>query len=168
MKILNEVSESDVWQHWKQVESFNDDNFRSDIRDPLPKDLKWFLAEVENADLDRLYIISSGDWSDISDGTYRVRNVVNNLNQQSTNLNTQRIIADIRKKMEFLDGGGELDTRLIAVTNLQDLSGPFTFIEGNRRSVTFFARNAIVGCHIYIGVSSEIISYGWARKSFAK
>src|SRR5258708_1799060 len=125
MKELQEVLQSDVWQHWKKVEKCSDDNFRTDIRNPLPNDLTWYLAEIEEKDLNQLFIISSSDWTDISGRTFRVLNVVNNLNQQSNNTDTKRISVDIKEKMEFLDKGGELDTCLIAVTHSHDLAGPF-------------------------------------------
>ena len=167
MKKLHEVLQFDVWQHWMSIENCSNLDFRSDIRDPLPEDLTWYLAEIEEEDLNRLFIISSDDWTDISGGTFRVLDVVNRLNLRSENPDTQRIINDIRKKMKFLDSGGELDTRLIAVTNCPDLGGPFTLIEGNRRTVTFCVRKAIVGCQIFVGTSPAIISYGWARQSFS-
>jgi hypothetical protein len=150
-----------------RVENFANSDFRSDIRDPLPRDLSWYLVEIEEKDLNQLFIISSGDWTDISGGTFRVIDVVSRLNLQSSNPDTQRISSDIRKKMEFRDSGGVFDTRLIAVTNCPEMKGHFTFIEGNRRSVTLCARKDIVGCQIFVGASPAIINYGWAKKSFS-
>ncbi len=167
MKKLKEVLQSEVWQHWMNVENFSNLDFRSDIRNPLPEDMTWYLAEIEEKDLAHLFIISSGDWADISGGTFRVLDVVNRFNLLSDNNDTQRISKDIRRKMDFLITGGELNKRLIAVTDNQDLSRPFTIIEGNRRSVTFCLLNTIVGCQIFIGTSPDIINYIWAKKSFS-
>lgn len=128
--------------------------------------MTWYLAEVEEKDIPQLFIISSGDWTDISKGTFSVLDVVNHLNIQSENSDTIRIIKDIRKKMEYLDTGGKLDTQLIAVTNCPDLKGPFTIIEGNRRSVTLCERKELVGCIFFIGTSPDITKYVWAQKSF--
>lgn len=166
MKKLQKILQKEVWQHWMKVENFNDLDFRSDIRGPLPGDLSWYLAEIEEKDINQLFIISSGDWTDISGGTFRVIDVVRRLYIQSSNPDTQRICNDIQEKIKFLDSGGEFDTRLIAVTNCPELKGPFTFIEGNRRSVTLCARKDIVGCHIFLGTSPAIRDYGWAHKSF--
>lgn len=164
MKKLCKVLQSDVWEHWKKVEKFEKDNFRNDIRGPLPKDLDWYLAEIEEDDLNRLYIISSDDWSDISRGTFRVLEVVNRLYDNTENQDTNRISLNIKSKLDFISSGGELDTFLIAVTDKIDMSGPITFIEGNRRSIAFCSIRKIVGNQIYIGVSSDVTKYIWARK----
>lgn len=167
MKKLQEILQEDVWRHWMRVEGFAYPDFRGDIRGPLPGDLAWYLAEIEDKDVDRLFIISSIDWTDITGGTFRVTDTVGRLHLQSSNPDTQRLSKDIRKKMTFLDVGGELDTRLIAVTNCPELTGPFTLIEGNRRSVAFCAREELVGRRIFVGVSSAIRDYRWAKKSFS-
>lgn len=150
-----------------RVEGFRRPDFRSDIRGPLPADLAWYLAEIEEKDVDRLFIISSSDWADITGGTFRVADVVGRLHRQSCNPDTQRLGEDIQEKMQFLDAGGELDTRLIAVTHCPELTGPFTVIEGNRRSVALCAREGLVGCRIFVGVSPAIKDYRWAKKAFA-
>lgn len=150
-----------------KVEGFSTSDFRSDVRDPLPGDLTWYLAEIERRDLNELFVISSGDWTDISGGTFRLLDVVSRLKLSSEDLDTQRIVNDIAKKTEFLDSGNEFDTRFIAVTNCPDLSGPFTFIEGNRRSVALCARRDIVARQIFVGTSPSIVDYTWARKSFS-
>ncbi|MBI5938325.1 MAG: hypothetical protein HY850_10825 [Betaproteobacteria bacterium] len=166
MKKLQEILQEDVWQHWMRVENFDYLDFRSDIRGPLPEDLTWYLAEIEEKDINQLFIISSSDWADITGGTFRVADVVGRLHLQSSNPDTQRLSEDIQKKMMFLEAGGELDTKLIAVTNCPELKGPFTFIEGNRRSVALSARMDIVGRRIFVGTSPAIKDYGWAKKSF--
>lgn len=167
MKKLQEISQEEVWQHWKRVEGFDYPDFRNDIRSPLPEDLTWYLAEVEEEDIDRLFIISSSDWTDITGGTFRVADVVKRLQRQSSNSDTQRLSEDIQKKIMFLDAGGELDTKLIAVTHCPELTGPFTFIEGNRRSVALCARLDLVGRRIFVGTSPAIKHYTWAKKSFS-
>lgn len=166
MKKLQKIPQVDVWKHWMRVENHNKLDFRSDIRGPLPEDLSWYLAEIEEKDLNQLFIISSADWTDISAGTFRVIDVVNRLYFQSSLDDTQRIRKDIQEKIKFLDSGGVFDTKLIAVTNCPELKGPFTFIEGNRRSVALYERMNIVGCQIFVGTSPEIKNYKWAQKSF--
>lgn len=51
MRIIKEVKQSEVWNHWKTVEGFSEDNFRSDIKDPLPSDMKWYSAILEETEL---------------------------------------------------------------------------------------------------------------------
>lgn len=150
-----------------RVELTTDPNFRSDLRDPLPADTKWYLAEVEAADIDSLYIISStGQWTDISGGTFLVKEVAERLNLPSDHPYTIRIGDDIRRKLDYLNQGGPLDTRLIVVTESSDFSGRFTLIEGNKRAVAFLLRDQLVGCHFYVGVSHSMTEYHWARSTY--
>ena len=69
-------------------------------------------------------------------------------------------------KIVFLESGRSLDTKLIAVTHDNALNGPFTLIEGNRRSVAFTYLNTIVGTKIYIGISDAIKNYRWAYRAY--
>ena len=132
MNLIQQVTQDDVWEHWKRIENHNSPNFRSDIRDPLPTDLTWSLCEIQAQDIDHLFIISSDDWSDISGGTFLVSEVAARINSHSNDKDSIRIASDIRKKISFLESGGQLDSRLIMVTNSPTLTSPFTLIEGNK------------------------------------
>ena len=168
MHLIQQVKQDDVWEHWKRIENHNSPNFRSDIRDPLPKNLTWSLCEVQPQDIDHLFIISSDDWSDISGGTFRISEVAARIDSHSNDDNSIRIANDIRKKISFLESGGQLDSKLIIVTDSPKLTCPFTIIEGNRRCVAFYQRNALVGCSVFIGFSPEIVNYCWARHTYRK
>jgi hypothetical protein len=148
------------------VENFTDPDFRGDIRGPLPTDLKWYLAEVEKTDIDSMYILSSGNWDIISNGTFRVKDVVRGFELGLEDRGSAKIINDIRDKIAFLESGNVLDSKLIAVTHDDALCGPFTLIEGNHRSIAFTYLETLVGSTIYIGVSSLIRDYSWACKSY--
>lgn len=166
MKKIRSVTQDDVWQHWMRVENFSKPNFRGDIRDPLPNDLSWSLAEIEEHDASSMFIISSGDWTDISGGTFRVLDVASRLNAQSDNADTRRLASDIKKKCDHLSKGGELDSKLIAVTHDTALNGPITFIEGNRRSVAFTVNKSLIGKLIFVGASPSIVTYKWAQMTY--
>lgn len=166
MRPVKRVAEKDVWDHWQRVEEHLSPDFRADIRYSLPVDLRWFLCEVEPQDLDRLFIISSIDWSDISGGTFRIADVASRLDYPSTNLHTVRIANDIHDKLNFLASGGNLDSQLVSITDSPSLFGPFTLLEGNRRSVTFFLRNILVGCLIFVGYSPAVVDNKWSRYTY--
>jgi hypothetical protein len=166
MKKLLDVSQNEVWKHWMRVENFSDPNFRSDIRDTIPDDISWCVAEIEDGDVDSMFIISTGDWKDISAGSFLVSKVASRLNFPSDHADTQRIGNNIRKKLDHIVTGGHLDPKLIAVTHDDLLIGPFTFIEGNRRAVAFAVNGSLVGSKIYIGVSSLITDYKWANATY--
>lgn len=163
MKIIKNVSPGEVWNHWKTVEGFTTDDFRSDIRNPIPSDTKWFLAMIEQVDIQYLYIISSGDWSDISKGTFLVKEVANNLSNNSSNEHTIRISNDIKSKENFLRSGKLFDTKLILVSD--NAESFLTIIEGNRRSVALLSVGKLIGREVYLGRSNSMKSYVWARYS---
>jgi len=165
MKVLKEISQNHVWKHWMKIEKHSNPDFRSDIRDPLP-DLIWYLAEIEMGDLDKLFIISSSDWNDISGGSFKVINVVNRLNENFTEEESIEKIKDIDCKKKFLNSGGLLDTKLIAVTDSLGLDNKITFIEGNKRSVLLCELNKMIGNRIFVGVSQRVIDYHWTRYTY--
>lgn len=68
MKLINQVNQAEVCSHWKRVEKLSGDRFRGDIREDLVEkyDVNWFLAEIEEKDLGKIFIISSGDWKVIT------------------------------------------------------------------------------------------------------
>lgn len=166
MRPVRKVSQNDVWGHWRRVESHASPDFRSDIRDKLPANLTWFLCEVEHQDADRLFIISSDNWMDISGERFRVADVVGRLDTPSVNTDTVRIGDDIRRKIAHVNSGGQLDPRLIVITDSPSLFGPFTLIEGNRRAVTFQRCGTLVGSSIYVGHSPAVVDCVWARHTY--
>ncbi len=141
-------------------------DFRSDIRSKLPTDLTWYECEVEQQDIDRLFIISSNDWSDISGGSFRVADVAARLELSSADTYTAWIASEIRGKIGHVTSGNQLDTRVVAITDSPSLFGPFTLIEGNRRSVTFLLCCTFVGSKISVGYSSVVVDCVWARHTY--
>jgi hypothetical protein len=166
MRPVKLVAEKEVWEHWQRVEKHLSPDFRSDIRYSLPEDLTWFLCEVQPHDVDKMFIISSIDWSDISGGTFRIADVAARLDYPSTNVHTVRIACDIHDKLSFLSSGGNLDSQFVSITDSPSLFGPFTLLEGNRRSVTSFLRNTLVGSLIYVGYSPAVVNNKWSRYTY--
>lgn len=174
MKLLEQVEQALAWDHWFKIEKEDRyhslsgdalqaeiDKWRSDIKSPLPNDLQWYKAEIEEGDLNHIYMISSGDWSEISNKTFLALNVSENLNAQTQNDNTIRISKDIKQKISFLENGGCFDTKFVAVSH--NNQGPFTLIEGNRRAVALIWLNNLIGTRIFLGISKQVKSYKWAR-----
>jgi hypothetical protein len=98
MKLLISVSQDYVWRHWMGIQKTKDVNFHSDIRNPIPEDIQCYTAEIEEHDIDCLYIISSGDWIKISENTFRIRQTAKRLNIDSIDHSTVRISKDIQEK----------------------------------------------------------------------
>lgn len=165
MKVINQVNQSEVFNHWEKVEQISIAQ-RTDIVFPLVAyaDLKWSLASFENIDLSQIYIISSDDWK--ADGLcmpdFKLFSAINNY-QKSTKLEGK--FADIKAKEDiFASGSNALDTRFILVA--MDKYGPFTIIEGNKRSVALGNLEKLVGLKVFLGTSPAIKNYVWSRYAF--
>ena len=169
--------QSKVWDHWFRIENLDRystltrstleseiNNWRSDIKSPLPRDIAWYEAEVEEGDINLLYIISSDDWSDISKKSFLVTTVSGFLHSIHTNNDSIRIAENIREKIRFLESGGSFDTKFIGVS--ENYTSPFTLLEGNRRAVALCRLNRLVGVRIYLGISQAIKSYLWVRYTY--
>jgi len=166
MQLLKQIAGDEVWEIWRQVEGHSSLLFRTDIRDCLPNNLIWHLCEVQEEDIDRFYIISSDDWADISEGSFLVANVTRRIDLPSSNQDTQRIAQDIARKIAYMRSGGQLDTRLIVITDSTSLYGPFTLIEGNKRAVAFTRMNVFVGSSVFVGYSPCVVDCIWARHTY--
>jgi len=139
---------------------------RADIILPLVAyaDLEWSLVELEGADLDKLYIISSDDWR--VDGLcipdFKLVTAISSY-QKSTRSDGK--FADIKAKEDiFVTNPSALDTKFIFVATKQ--GGPFTLIEGNKRSVALGNLEKLVGLEVFLGTSPAIKNYVWSRYAF--
>ena len=163
MKIVKKVNQDEVWNHWKTIEGFTTNDFRSDIRNPLPEDLDWVLAMVEKEDIDSFFIISSDDWKQegLCDPDFKLTTAITNY---SSTPSSNGKYGDIRaKELLFSSGQNTLDTKLILVSPSKE--GPFTFIEGNKRVIALGKLQKIVGLEFFFGISPSIKDYLWARYS---
>ena len=59
LRIIRNCSAIEVWNHWKEVEGFSDAYFRWDIRGKLPSDITGYVAQIEEQDLEDIFIISA-------------------------------------------------------------------------------------------------------------
>jgi len=163
MKIIKEIKQDEAWDHWKKVENFSNSDFRLDIRKPLPTDLQWYTAFLETPDIGKVFIISSDDWKGdhlcVSD--FKLLTAMSNY---KVSLNNMGKYDDIRKKeIIFKNDLNGIDTKLIFVA--PDTNGPFTIIEGNKRAIALGCLGKLNNLEIFLGVSSEIKHYCWARYS---
>lgn len=166
MKLLKQVDQNEVFNHWENVENINiSQGDRSDIVSPLLSydDLQWNLTNLEEADLNKIYIISSDDWmtDKVCVPDFRLTTAIKNY-QNSTK--SQGKFADILAKEQIFKSNSDiLDTKLILVSLNQE--GPYTLIEGNKRSVALGNLGKLVGLEVYLGSSPSIKNYVWSRHS---
>ena len=166
MRPIRLVTQDEVWEHWQRVENHASPDFRRDIRDAMPSDLQWTLCEVEQHDVDRLFIISSEDWSDISGGSFRAADVEARLDLPTKQQDTLRIANSIRGTINYLKSGGQLDSQLIAITDNPSLLGPFTLMEGNHRCVAFIRCGILTGRSFFVGYSPATTACLWTRHTY--
>lgn len=117
------------------------------------------MAEIEEEDIEKIFIISSDDWRSITK-TFRLLDTVKSLNSAKNDDKVKNILA--KKEIYQRDING-LDRKFILVS--PSVNGNFTIIEGNKRAVALLSMNKLVGNQIYLGISSKIKNYWWARYS---
>ena len=157
MRIIRECTIDEVVAHWRDVEQWRVPISRTDILDPLPDDIRWYEAEIQTADIDNLFIISSDDWRTITD-SFRVNDTVEILD---SGLQDKKITIINRYRACFEKTLNSKYRRLIIVS--PSFEGNFTILEGNKRAVALSSINQLRGTPVFLGVSSDIEHYGWAR-----
>lgn len=166
MKIINSVTQSEVFHHWHRVEG---DVFlrRGNIVNPLVafNNLNWNLAEIETRDIDKLYICSSDDWraEGLCIPDFKVKTAVENYKKSNFSTGKYKNIKD--KENIFAKDINGLDNKLFLVAD--NLNGPFTLIEGCKRSVALGSLGKLVGLRVYFGFSPAIKTYIWSRYAYS-
>ncbi len=167
MKIDKVVKQGEVFSHFERVEKITITQ-RFDIVFPLLAygDLGWNLAEIEDSDMNKIYICSSDDW--LTDGLcrpdFKLNTAISNYSQSDF---SQGKYTDIKAKENlFVRDINGLDTRFILVAD--NPSGPYTLIEGCKRSVALGNLGKLVGRTVYIGISKHIKTYIWARYMYGR
>lgn len=176
MKLNSIVSEPEVYNDFSKAnpeEPFVTEptSRMAEIINPFRWELKgtWYLATIEEKDLERLNIISSEDWVTdmqlIQKTDYRLSIASKNLNSEKDykNEETSDRLKKIQDMISFLNGGGVFKNKLIiAGTNLD---GPFTVIDGNHRSVALYHSKKFVGITVYYYMYPANNYYHWSRHS---
>jgi hypothetical protein len=162
-KLIKTCSQEEVWRHWNKIEKHESVNtWRWDIKSPIPLDIKWYVAEIEERDVNNIYIISSDDWKTITK-SFKLLEVVDALNK---GIYDDKITNILEKKVIYQKDIDGLDRTFVFVSPSVD--GNFTILEGNKRAVALQSLNKLVGNHIYLGISRKIEQYLWARYSIHK
>lgn len=165
MKTINLVTQSEVFNHWHKVEG---EVFlhRGDIVNPLVvfNNLNWSLAEIESTDIDKLYICSSDDWraEGLCIPDFKVKTAVENYKKSNFSTGKYKDIKD--KESIFAKDINGLDNKLFLVAD--NPNGPFTLIEGCKRSVALGSLGKLVGLKVYLGISTAIRGYVWSRYAY--
>src|SRR3989344_5136123 len=162
MKIISKVSQGYVFNHWEKVEKISIYN-RSDIILPIIayNNLIWNLCEIEEKDISKIFICSTDDWK--TDGLcipdFKLITAIDNYHKRFFN---EGKYANIKQKESiFSKNIHALDTKLILVSSSN--TGPYTIIEGCKRSVALGSLNKLTKLQVFVGISKFIKNYVWAR-----
>lgn len=167
MKIIKKVTQGQVFSHWETVEKRSIWE-RSDIVFPIVAydDLAWSLTEIEEIDIDKIYICSSYDW--VAEGIcfpdFKLITAIENYKKSNFSYGKY---ADIKAKEDiFAKDLNELDTKLVLVSDIPE--GPYTLIEGCKRSVALGNLGKLIGTNVYLGISPCIKTYIWAKHMYER
>ena len=113
----------------------------------FPRDVRWFQATIESADIARLYLVNSGDLKTLSKDTQRLdvaaQHWLGGFRDNDHSLRLQRIV-----------DSGDFDPRTVLVASNPD--GPFTILDGNHRATILQARSVLAGQRCFLGIHAQI------------
>lgn len=162
MKVIKTVLQGEVFSHWENVEKISISS-RLDLIFPLLtyNNLNWSLCEIEENDINKIYICSSDDW--LNEGLcfpdFKLTTAI--VNYKKSNFGYGKY-ADIKAKENiFAQNINGLDTKFVLVAD--NSQGPFTLIEGCKRSVALGNLGNLIGRNVFVGISPSIKTYVWAR-----
>lgn len=167
MQIIKSVTENEVFEHWKKVEKIvtwpgRRTNIVSIFKNY--KDLTWYFGEIQIDDLNNMFIISSNDWK--IDGLcvpdFKLSTAISNFIGSPTNKTAKHKDIELKQGI-FKSNINGLDKTMIMVA--PNKFGPFTIIEGNKRSVALGSLQELLGLKIYLGISSNFSNYIWSKYS---
>ena len=132
----------------------------SDVWGPLPGDIRWFSATLEEQDIPVLYMIGSQDLRDTF-RTYKVNEVgldMTGIDPHSHRVRVRAIAVNIRQ-------GLRLERPIIVADSDQ---GPFVVIDGNHRCLAYRTIGRLSGVGVYLGLARGLSHrYKWARLALA-
>lgn len=148
---------------------------RGPILDSLPRDITWYAVEVEQVDVEKLYIIPIFDWFLDTGETFRLVDAIVNLAPNRGYYNQSRETCaidhfnEVSRKLSFWECGKEAQAneRLILVAT--ETKGPFTIIDGTHRAVAYLKKEKDASDTFpwkgYLGISPNCGTYRWHIES---
>ena len=158
MKLGVEVSwKNDVFPCWRRSAN-NAPRPNSDVWGPLPRGVRWYEAELEDADLPQLYLIGSSDLQETF-GTYRVADVSPDMSGEDRYHHHVRVRCLLQALREDC-----VRERPIVISN-PDLD-QVVILDGNHRCLAHQCRGSLPGLPIYLGVATRLLEKWGAATGF--
>ena len=125
--------------------------------DPIPVHTKWYETTIVEADIPRIYHVPSGDWKNISNSSYHVRETIKNVNTPDPHAIKIKAIRGTLPNNPRING---------FVLVGKDLESTFTIIEGNHRFAAAVSKiipggNVVISQKSYLGLNPCMNTYKW-------
>ena len=134
----------------------------SAILDSVPKNINWHEVEIEEVDIEKIYLLAIWDWFLDTGKTYKLSDIPTHLSSphghRVTNFPPP---LDHKKKIEEMSNSlqGEIADIVMIATNTD--AGPFTVIDGTHRSSLLAIRGQLPGTKAYLGISPDLTQCVW-------
>ncbi|QQG43411.1 MAG: hypothetical protein HYW45_00120 [Candidatus Daviesbacteria bacterium] len=136
---------------------------RSPIMDHVPTAITWYEVEIEEKDLENLYLLAIWDWFIDTGRTFKLSGVSKNLSSGHGHRisNFPPGAADHKIKIdEMLKVMNDNVQDIVMISSSKD--GPFTIIDGTHRSSLLTIKGGLPGTKAYLGVASDLSKCVWA------
>ncbi len=147
--------------HWKEAERIPDDlvNWEFEVRSKLPYLVAWFRCKIEKGDIEKIYVISSDDWQELTQ-SFKIVDAAKQIGKTPKN----SLARSIMEKKRFYEQKSRSQDRFLILVS-PTIAGNYTIIEGNKRAIALLSLKKLVGSQVYLGVSPKIRDYYWARNT---
>lgn len=154
------ISEKEVFDYWHFCKnSLRRLPLRTDIiNDKFPRDAEWYNAQIEEHDIEKMFLISVEDFRELSQGTWTLPA---SCEKYSTDYYDKNHTPRFESLKEIND---TFDTRLILVSD--SASGPFTIIDGNHRAILLLQEQRLVGTNVFLGVHPKFREFDHAGMTY--
>lgn len=133
------------------------------ILERLPSKIDWFETEIEQEDIDEIYIVPVWDWFLDTGKTFKMTRALDHMSKHRGHRipDQPQITITHHEKVEkmFLSEDNPQDITMIS-SSIKD--SPFTIIEGVHRSITLYKKNKLQGTKGFLGISDELSGCMWS------
>ena len=152
--------EHDVFPAWRRSAN-NALRPNSDVWGNLPQNVCWLVANIDDIDTSRLYVIGSSDWMETF-GTYKVQDIA--AKPSSTTDDKYKHNSRIKGIGVAYSLGKNLEPIILVCHSGE---GPFVVVDGNHRAVAMQKEGLLVGKQVFVGMHARMgTEFNWFGQSF--
>ncbi len=133
------------------------------IIDKMPDGTNWFEVEIEEKDINNLFIIPSPDWFMDTNGTFKLSALGENLKPgRGSRIHGMENIdhfQEVQRKVKYLSEHSEIESQELPIIIATQNSGPYTIIDGTHRVGAWLQTNKAFHWKMYLAVNSAFDNY---------